>query len=610
MDRRTVLQNAQLFASRGQFDAAIAEWKKLTVESPTDGTIFNSIGDLHLKRNATGDAIGAYLQAAAAFRAEGSTLKAIAAYKKVLKVDPSRFEVYRHLGDLNAERGLLSSAVQDYLALAKHYLKDRKTKEALEIYRCIVTQDPTNLDAQERVAELCLQENLKDEAVQVYLQVGRERSAQQRCKEAKDAYQAVLRIDPGNPEAKEIMSALERDGAPPAPSASQSKSGGPSAALQKGAEGGDLLAEAMRRMEEGQFAGAEAILTQLLSREPGNPQICQSLARLHLQQGNHQVALGEYRFLAGAALRAQDYTLAEALIREYLQAVPQSVPLLELLGELYEEKGDIPTAVEQYGRAVEALIQHPEPGMPTLPTELYEKMKTLAPSSPAVAKVAAHFDTSAAGAVRSSEPVSQDTEVSPQAETDVPLIQEAATQPLRLVDSADSTPSPTEPTPTTEPAQVSAESSAQTGFEDGLDADTHYTLGVAYKNMGLIEEAKEELVRSMKDARYYLDSCLMVSLCLKEQMRIDQAIHLLERLVGDPRSEGSKGQSIRYELGRLYELTNAPERAVSIYESIPSFEDVPHRLAAIRNKQANGSQGLHAGQSRPVGSQGMFGKAM
>ena len=153
VDRRTVLQNAQLFASKGQYEAAITEWKKLILESPTDGSIFNTIGDLHLKRNATADAITAYLQAAAAFRTEGSTLKAIAAYKKILKVDPARYEVYRHLGDLNAERGLLSSAVQDYLTLGKFYLKEGKSREALDIYRKIITQDPSNLDVQQRVAE-------------------------------------------------------------------------------------------------------------------------------------------------------------------------------------------------------------------------------------------------------------------------------------------------------------------------------------------------------------------------------------------------------------------------------------------------------------------------
>src|SRR5262249_16538187 len=252
-------------------------------------------------RNATAEAVACFIQAANAFRGEGATLKAIATYKKVLKLDPNRYDMYRHLGDLNAERGLLSSAVQDYLTLGKHYLKERKTKEALDIYKKIVSQDPSNLDAQQRVAELCVQENMQDEATKVYLQLGRERSAQQRYGEAKEAYQSVLRIDPTNSEAIQFIEHFQKTGG-----------GDPGAGGKGGTQGGgkilepmDLLAEAKRRIEDKQYAGAEAILNQLLSKEPGNPQVCQLLAKLHLQQGHLQVALGEYRFLAGAALRAQ-----------------------------------------------------------------------------------------------------------------------------------------------------------------------------------------------------------------------------------------------------------------------------------------------------------------
>ncbi|HLA62662.1 MAG TPA: tetratricopeptide repeat protein, partial [Nitrospiraceae bacterium] len=223
IDRSRVLLSAQLFASRGQFDAAINEWKRLSAESPGDGSIFNSIGELHLKRRATNDAVAAFLQAANAFRTEGATLKAIATFKKILKLDPARYDVLRHLGDLNAERGLLSSAVQDYLTLGKHYLKAGKSKDALDIYKKIVSQDPSNLDAQQRVAELCLQENMQDEATKVYLQLGRERSAQQRYAEAKDAYQAVLRIDRANSEAAQFIEHLTKT------------SGNPGLAAKKGA---------------------------------------------------------------------------------------------------------------------------------------------------------------------------------------------------------------------------------------------------------------------------------------------------------------------------------------------------------------------------------------
>ncbi len=599
-DRRTVLQNAQLFASKGQFDAAIAEWKKLTTESPTDGTIFNSIGDLHLKRNANAEAITAFLQAAAAFRTEGSTLKAIAAYKKILKVDPSRHEVYRHLGDLNAERGLLSSAVQDYLTLGKFYLKEGKSKEALDIYRRIVTQDPSNLDAQRQVAELCVQENLQDEAIKVYLQLGRERSAQQRLDEARDAYLAVSRLDPNNAEAKEILDMLKKGQGGGAPVPQPKPSGGIGI---KQAEPGDLLGEATRRMEEGQYAGAEAMLTQLLSREPGNPQICQLLARLHLLQGNLNVALGEYRFLAGAALRAQDHPLADSLIQEYLNVEPNSVPMLELSGELCEEKGDGATAAEQYGRAVEILLEHPEPGMPTLPAELYEKVQALAPGSSIARKLASafHSDQPAGAEPAESEPLAPATDIMP------PLTDEPLETPLRLKDiepspetaacsAADRIPEPAASAESCSP-NVEAQVAPSESFAP-LDAETRYALGMAYKDMGLLEEAKEEFLGSMKDPGFFIDSCLMMASCLKEQNQSDHAIQLLEKLVADPRCREGNVQIVRYELGLLYEKTSARDLAIAMYQSIPSFYDVPQRLQALRSDTHNGTSAGHPSPHR------------
>lgn len=729
-DRGKVLHNAQLFASRGQFDAAIAEWKKLITDSPADGSLHNSIGELHLKRNANAEAVAAFLQAANAFRAEGATLKAIATYKKILKIDPSRYEVYRHLGDLNAERGLLSSAVQDYLTLGKHYLKERKTKEALDIYKKIVSQDPSNLDAQQRVAELCLQQNMQDEATKVYLQLGRERSAQQRYAEAKDAYQAVLRIDPSNSEATQFIENLEKGGGTPAtvkPKAGQVTSS------SKGSELPDMLAEATRRIEQKQFAGAEAILNQLLTREPGNPQVCQLLARMHLHRGDLQVALGEYRFLAGAALRAHDLSSAEALINEYLAVEPSSVPILELYGELHEAKGNMAAAVAQYAKAVEALLKHPEPGLPTLHQEIFDKIKTLAPDSPTVNRLEMLMQGGTVTEVPSVEPVaespvptaeskvssegtlpkqslwtgtesddvwkrastsraSQNRHVDSQEATASaqntsaaagpaePLAVNAAPDAVRAPHSAGMTPpteeqfqifmrdgkqaeaeqwlgrlanerptdvearellgslferkgdgpgaalhyaralelllehpddkkperpralyhkvkelAPASPIVTKlapmfapkseEPEMASTTADDSSTVANGLDPDIHYTLGVAFKNMGLLDEAKEEFAQSMAGSDLFLDSCLMTAVCLKEQGQGKAASEQLEQLLNDARCQGAKAQAIRYELGLLYETQEQWQKATAIFESIPTFHDVPKRLDALRHTQ-------------------------
>lgn len=743
IDRSKILHSAQLFASRGQFDAAIHEWKKLSAEAPGDGSIFNSIGELHLKRNATNDAVTAFMQAANAFRAEGATLKAIATFKKILKVDPLRYDVYRHLGDLNAERGLLSSAVQDYLTLGKHYLKEGKNKDALDIYRRIVSQDPSNLDAQQRVAELCLQENMQDEATKVYLQLGRERSAQQRYAEAKDAYQAVLRIDPANSEAAQFIEHFEKTGGT---SGQPQKAGAVGGGPAKSSEPLDLLSEATRRIEEKQFAGAEAILNQLLTKEPGNPEVCQLLAKLHLRRGDLQVALGEYRYLAGAALRSQDYAQAETLITDFLAVEPQSVAMLELCGELYGEKGDAANAVLQYGRAIELLLQHPEPGMPTLHEELFEKVVALAPDSDTVKKLTALMRGPVADEPPVSSPAPSEPTMSPaaeippssvQAEESFSIVNAAPDDawsmtskiaPLQdrhfALDNPEPAPAELEPAPSiapepiasdrafslsnaqpdepcapleqeidstdpvepalstseqfhayvkagqqaeaeewlshlvtaqpddaeardlfgyllevkgdtagaavqysralelllahpdeecqTQPAslyakvkelapasplvakwaamfapksQVSApapEPSASAEPTDGIDSETHYTLGVAYKNMGLLEEAKEEFHLSMKGSDFFLDSSLMVAVCLKEQGEGRAASAQLEQLLKDPKCQGAKAQAIRYELGLLCEAQEQWSQAVALFESIPTFHDVPQRLESVR----------------------------
>ena len=643
-DRSRILQQAQLLASRGQYEAAIAEWKRLATEAPADGTIHNTIGDLQLKRNAPGEAASAFLQAASAFRAEGATLKAIAAFKKALKCDPSRYEVYRHLGDLNVERGLISSAVQDYLTLGKYYLKERRGKDALEIYKKIVLQDPSNLDAQQRVAELCVQENQQDEATKVYLQLGRERSAQGRYDEAKDAYLAVLRIDAANNEAAQFVESMKKGGT------GSIKTVKPSAVpMQKPSEPVDLLAEAVRRIDEKQYAGAEAILNQMLTREPGNPQVCQLLARLHLQRGDVQVALGEYRFLAGAALRAHDLILAESLIQEFLSADPNSVPLLELNGELHEEKGDSGGAALQYAKAIELLLEHPEPGMESLHEELFEKVRSLSGDEGLVNRLAARMkgestvdrieftqnapeaetspkslETAPDGvqAVHSNGRMRDDRECSPAgAEPDdgsaftkdngrrqtgvesvkTPSSGKVSASQIRDAHEADGHASPVaypiefaaDPASTgsvilSEPAVASSTKASAAP----PDYEAHYTLGVAYKNMGLYEEAKEEFRVSMNSDSFYLDSALITAVCLKEERHITEAIQQLEIVMADPRCHGAKAQAIRYELGLLYEAEEQWEKAAHAFESIPSFHDVPQRLAALRGRQVGGEAGF------------------
>jgi hypothetical protein len=58
-------------------------------------------------------------------------------------------------------------------------------------------------------------------------------------------------------------------------------------------------------------------------------------------------------------------------------------------------------------------------------------------------------------------------------------------------------------------------------------------------------------------------------------------------MLKDPKCQGTKAQAARYELGLLYEVQELWSQAAEIYESIPTFHDVPKRLESIRGQSAS-----------------------
>lgn len=645
-DKGKVLQTANQLAGKGQFDKAIAEWKKLLTESPNDGSVHNNIGDLHIKRNAVGEAIEAYLLAGAAFHASGSALKAIAVYKKILKLDPSRYSVYQQLGDLNAERGLVNNAVSDYLTLSKLYLKDGRTREALAVYRKIVDLDPTNLNARQRLAELCLQENFRDDAVKAYFHLGKECVAQDQIEQATKAYKTILKIDPGNAKAERLLKDPKTALQEVQPELSRRVGGSESP-----------LEQAQRQIEAGEFDQADTVLSDLLSAQPGDPEVCRLLAMLHLKRGELPLALSEIQFLSEAAIRAEDYGLAESMILEYLKADQKCISLLELLGGLYEHKGESSPAAIQYGKAMAALLEHPDHEAPDRPAELLTKIKALDPTNPIITELSA-----ALASPHGAKPVSPPEAVKEQATIQISEVPESPSivppiipQPtgLRLAGVADhsapvsfaatslevpavskeevrevaqepavsesealrvsGTAVPSETAETVEPSvtddKAFAESAEVKTDSPVLEATSvpdqvplspaqppvteheykvHYELGMAYKNMGMLDEAIEELRVAINGKECYLDVITLLAASLKEQGLTEPAMECLERALADPRCDQDKAVPIRYELGLLYEADGLLDKAVEMLSSIPAFLDVPMRLERL-----NGGQPSH-----------------
>ncbi|MCP4503153.1 MAG: tetratricopeptide repeat protein [Deltaproteobacteria bacterium] len=165
INRDKVTANAIKFLQAGKYDRAIAEFKKLVDDDPTDVRTLLKIGDTYVKMGHTQEAIGAYEQVATIYSDQGFYLKAVAVYKQMLRLDSTLPEIHLKLAEMYQQLNLSSDALQHYQQVAVFYEQQGRTQEALTILKRMVDLDPDNLPSRIKLAELFAQQGMSNEAI-------------------------------------------------------------------------------------------------------------------------------------------------------------------------------------------------------------------------------------------------------------------------------------------------------------------------------------------------------------------------------------------------------------------------------------------------------------
>ncbi len=117
---------------------------------------------------------------------------------------------------------------------------------------------------------------------------------------------------------------------------------------------------------------------------------------------------------------------------------------------------------------------------------------------------------------------------------------------------------------------------------DQEDYETHYNLGIAYKEMGLFNEAIEEFVKASHDPNRLLDCSFMIAGVYSELGEFGKAIEWLESGLEHAKKMGKDDKPILYELATLCERNGDKDKAKSyyamIYEKDPNYRDVASKL--------------------------------
>jgi tetratricopeptide (TPR) repeat protein len=117
------------------------------------------------------------------------------------------------------------------------------------------------------------------------------------------------------------------------------------------------------------------------------------------------------------------------------------------------------------------------------------------------------------------------------------------------------------------------------------DHEAHYDLGVAYKEMGLLDEAIAEFQKALRGIEHRIRTFEALGQCFIEKGQYQIAVTILSRAPAEPGATDEKLVGVLYLLGYASEALQKWNDALAYYERVfavdITFRDVNDRLAAL-----------------------------
>ncbi len=117
------------------------------------------------------------------------------------------------------------------------------------------------------------------------------------------------------------------------------------------------------------------------------------------------------------------------------------------------------------------------------------------------------------------------------------------------------------------------------------DFETHYNLGIAYKEMSLTDEAIGEFQKAAKDPLHAGECCAMLGECFLEKGLPQLAIKWYRKGIETGGIKDDEKLGLQYELAKVYadvgDRDNAYKTFLEIYGSDANFRDVGERLKEL-----------------------------
>lgn len=163
-----LIESATKYIVKGQIDRAIKEYEQIVALEPGDIRNRQKLAELLVRDNRKAEALAEFESIGKYYTNNAFYLKAIAVYKQVQKLDPSSVATSLTLADLNIKQGLIGNAIAEWNTALSLYEHDGKTDEMQNVLQLMRDADPESLPIRLKMSELLVKMGKEEEAYKSY----------------------------------------------------------------------------------------------------------------------------------------------------------------------------------------------------------------------------------------------------------------------------------------------------------------------------------------------------------------------------------------------------------------------------------------------------------
>jgi tetratricopeptide (TPR) repeat protein len=537
-------ERARLHEQEEQWAEAIQVYQQAIAvaeggEVETDVTLFNRIGDLYLRLGQRRDAVHYYEQAAEHYEEAGFFNNAIALCNKALRQQPERVELYCKLGRLSVVQGFMTDARRWLLEYVERMLAGGQAAEAGR--------------ALDELAHLAVDPEIWEALAERFSASGESETAAAQLLRAFGRYRREGAEERAERVRKQVL-ALDPDADLAAAEAAAAAVGAALDELDDDYADEDTELPGLGLQNAADSAGIESAATDAAPAERVEiePTILEASEPLPVLEPT-AVEVDEPL----PVIEPARFETAEPSADVYAPGAEdvEPLPMLDLAG--FDEPAPPEFEPMQEAPLVElAELSLLEP-MPDLP----------APPPTAVAVAALASAAPAAGYVDLAALVQGEDDEEEDTRFVVPAKPPTGDEDQDFLD------------------MLEQFKSKVNEHIDPDDAASHYDLGLAFKEMGLLDEAIAQFQTALHGLSGRLKAYEELGDCFMLKGQYTIAAKLLERALLLPDADDAGVIGVCYQLGRSYEALGRPDAARDAYERVMTmdiqFRDVAERLSRL-----------------------------